>query len=101
LKTLSKYLVLLAFCVTPAFAEDEAEYDIDDVTDEQYDAFISAVAANGCEMTEAEAEVILPAVGIDEETSGLIAMDLIEENHASLSDDEETFFLFIEECEPG
>jgi len=92
LKRISKYLVLLALSASPALAEDEA-------TDAQYDAFVTAVTANDCEMTEAEAEILLPSVGLDQDTSGLIAAELIDEDLAELSEDGETFYLLTEDCD--
>ena len=81
-------LLLLA---TPALAEGGP-------TDAQREAFIAAVTANGCMMTEAEAEAQLPAAGIDRDTSGLIAEALIEEGLAEVSEDRSTLTLKTEGC---
>ena len=91
MKCLSKYLALLALSATPAFAEGGP-------TDAQYDAFVTAITANDCEMTEAEAEMLLPAIGLDQDTSGMIATELIDEDLAELSEDGETFYLLTEDC---
>lgn len=89
---MTRYLLLLALCATPALAEEGP-------SDADYNAFVEAVTANDCEMTQGEAEVLLPAVGIDQDTSGLIASELIAEGDAELSDDGETFTLLTEGCE--
>jgi hypothetical protein len=91
-KCITKTLALLALSAAPAFAEDEP-------TDAQYDAFVTAITANDCEMTEAEAEMLLPSVGLDQDTSGMIAEELIDEDLAELSEDGETFYLLTEECD--
>lgn len=82
-------LVLLA---TPVLAEGGP-------TAEQRDAYIAAITANGCKMTEAEAEEKLPAAGVDRETSGLITEALIAEGLASVSEDGTTLTLMTEGCE--
>jgi hypothetical protein len=51
-------------------------------TDAQRAAFIEAIAANGCKMTEEEAAVKLPAAGITQELSGAIVDALIEDGSA-------------------
>ena len=81
-------LVLLA---TPAFAEGGP-------TVEQRDAYIATITANGCKMTEAEAETKLPAAGVDRETSGLITEALIVEGLAEVSEDGTTLTLKTEGC---
>ncbi len=82
-------LLLLA---TPAWAEGGP-------TDAQREAFIAAITANGCQMTEDEAEAQLPAAGIDRDTSGLITDALIEEGLAEISEDGSTLTLKTEGCE--
>lgn len=81
-------LVLLA---TPALAEGGP-------TEAQREAYIAAITANGCKMTEAEAETKLPAAGIDRDTSGLITDALIGEGLASISEDGTTLTLKTEGC---
>ena len=81
-------LILLA---TPVLAEGGP-------TDAQREAFIAAVTANDCQMNEAEAEIQLPAVGIDRDTSGLISNVLIADGLAELSDDGRTLTLKTEGC---
>ena len=79
--------VLAAF---PALAQD--------FTEAQKATFIDAIAANDCSMTEAEAEVLLPAVGIDRDLSGEIAGHLLDRDLAVLSEDYQTFTLSPELC---
>jgi hypothetical protein len=81
-------LVLLA---TPALAEGGP-------TEAQREAFIAAITANGCQMTEAEAEAQLPAAGIDRDSSGLITDALIAEGLAEVSEDGQTLTLKTEGC---
>ncbi len=81
-------LMLLA---SPALAEGGP-------TNVQREAFIAALAANDCQMTEAEAEVQLPAAGIDRDTSGLITDALLAEGLAELSADGHTLTLTTEGC---
>ena len=81
-------LVLLA---SPALAEGGP-------TEAQRDAYIAAITANGCQMTEAEAETKLPAAGIDRDTSGLITDALIAEGLAEVSEDGATLTLKTEGC---
>ena len=92
MKYIPKTLALLALSAAPAFAEVEP-------TDAQYDAFVTAITANDCEMTEAEAAILLPSIGLDQDTSGMIAEELIDEDLAELSDDGQTFYLLTEDCE--
>jgi hypothetical protein len=68
-------------------------------TEAQREAFIAAITENGCQMTEAEAEVQLPAVGIDRDTSGLITDALIAEGLAEVDEDHSTLMLKTEGCE--
>lgn len=70
-----------------------------DFTEEQKATFIATIAANGCSMTEAEAEVKLPAAGIDQDLSNAIAGDLLDNGLATLSEDMQTFDLVAELCE--
>ena len=51
-------------------------------------------------MTEAEAEVAFPAVGIDRDTSGLITDALIGEGLAEVSEDGLELTLLTEGCAP-
>ncbi|MDP3197891.1 hypothetical protein [Tabrizicola sp.] len=81
-------LVLLA---SPALAEGGP-------TEAQRKAFIAAITANGCQMTEAEAEVQLPAAGIDRETSGLITDALLAQGLAEVNQDQSTLTLRTEGC---
>jgi hypothetical protein len=71
-------------------------------TEAQREAFIAAVTANGCQMTEDEAPVKLPAVGIDKDTSNNIVRELIAEGLAEVSDDgpSSTLTLKTEGCAP-
>ena len=81
-------LILLA---TPVLAEGGP-------TDAQREAFIAAVTANDCQMNEAEAEVQLPALGIDRDTSGLISNVLVADGLAEVSEDGHTLTLKTEGC---
>jgi hypothetical protein len=83
----------IAFLViaTPALAEGGP-------TEAQREAFIAAITANDCTMTQVEAETKLPAVGIDKETSGAIAIALIDEGLAEVSEDGEVLTLKTEGC---
>lgn len=84
-------LVVLILAATPALAQE--------FTDEQKATFIDAIAANDCRMTEDEAEVLLPPVGIDRDLSGEIASHLLDRNLATLSEDMQTFTLSAELCQ--
>jgi hypothetical protein len=81
-------LVVLA---SPALAEGGP-------TEAQREAFVAAITANGCQMTEAEAEAQLTAVGLDRDTSGLITDALIAEGLAEVSEDGQTLTLMTEGC---
>ncbi|MCU0829345.1 MAG: hypothetical protein MUE52_18650 [Tabrizicola sp.] len=81
----------LALIATPALAQEFSE--------EQKAAFIDAIAANDCSMTETEAEVLLPAVGIDRDLSAEIAVYLLDRGEATLSEDSQTFTLAPELCQ--
>ncbi len=84
--------LLLALSVaTPALAQDGP-------TEAEREAFIAAITANGCRMTEEEAPTKLPAVGIDKETSGAIVDDLIAEGLAELEDGSEALILKTKGC---
>jgi hypothetical protein len=84
---------LFLTAATPAFAEIEP-------TEAQREAFIAAVVANGCKMTEDEAPQKLPAVGIDQLTSHEIANGLVDEGLAEISDDNKTLTLKTGGCGP-
>jgi hypothetical protein len=80
--------VLLA---SPAMAEGGP-------TEAQREAFIAAVTANGCQMTEAEAETQLPPLGIDRDTSALISDALIAEGLAEVNEGLTALTLKTEGC---
>ncbi|NJM81950.1 MAG: hypothetical protein HC844_05120 [Tabrizicola sp.] len=83
---------LLALCIAaPAQAEGGP-------TDAQRAAFIAAITANDCKMTEAEAEVQLPAVGVDRDTSAQITEALISAGLAELDEDKSVLTLKTEGC---
>lgn len=84
-------VLVLALAATPGVAQE--------FTEAQKVAFIEAIAANDCSMTEAEAEVLLPAVGIDRDLSGEIAGHLLDRDLAVLSEDYQTFTLAPELCQ--
>jgi hypothetical protein len=86
------FVVLVA---TPLFAQDEP-------TEAEREAFIAAVTANGCQMTEMEAPIKLPAAGIDKDTSGQIVVDLITEGLAEVSEEHSIAVLTLktEGCAP-
>jgi hypothetical protein len=67
-------------------------------TTAQREAFIATITANGCSMTETEAASMLPAVGIDRDTSGLITDALIDEGLAEVSEDRQRLTLLTEGC---
>jgi hypothetical protein len=77
LKVATAAVAVLA--ATPLLAQDGP-------TEAEREAFIAAVTANGCQMTEAEAPIKLPAVGIDKDTSGEIVEELIAEGLAEVSE---------------
>ncbi|MGL4236017.1 hypothetical protein [Tabrizicola sp.] len=77
----------------PALAQQEP-------TEAQREAFIAAVKANGCRMTEQQAPDLLPSVGIDQETSAAIVNDLVTEGLAELNRDRELLILKTEGCAP-
>lgn len=83
--------VLALMAAGPALAQE--------FTEDQRAIFIDAIAANDCSMTEAEAEVLLPAVGIDRDLSGAIATHLLDRGEATLSEDNQTFTLAPELCQ--
>jgi hypothetical protein len=85
-------LILVSTLVAgPVFAQDAP-------TAAERDAFIQAVTANGCRMTEEEAPEKLPPVGIDKETSVAIVELLLAEGLAERSEDEEALILKTEGC---
>ena len=84
--------LLLILLAGPALAEGGP-------TEAQREAFIAAITANGCQMTEAEAEVQLPAAGIDRETSAMITDALLAEGLAEVNEDQTTLTLKTEGCE--
>ena len=59
-------------------------------------AFIAALEANGCKMTKAEANVLLPKAGFTPQSSGPIVQDLIAEGLAVV--DDTTFTLKTGKC---
>jgi hypothetical protein len=81
----------LSLLAVPALAQD--------FTDGQKAIFIDTIAANDCSMTEDEAEELMPAAGIDRDTSGAIANSLIEGGFATLSDDMMILTLSEEICQ--
>jgi hypothetical protein len=85
--------LMLAFgaMAAPAFAQD--------FTEDQKAAFIDAIAANDCSMSEDEAEELMPAAGINREVSGAIAVYLIDRDQATLSDDMQLLTLSEELCQ--
>jgi hypothetical protein len=83
----------LTLLATPVFAEGGP-------TQAQRDAFVDAIRANGCRMTEGEAETQLPAVGVDRETSGMITNALLSEGLAELDKDGSVLTLKTEGCAP-
>ncbi len=87
----SAAFLALAMLASPALAEGGP-------TEAEREAFIAVVTANGCEMTEAEAEQQLPAAGIDRETSGLISDALLAEGLAELNADRSALTLKTEGC---
>jgi len=89
MRKLTPFLALV-LAASPALAQD--------FTDDQLATFLATIAANGCSMTEAEAEVALPAVGIDRDLSGEIAIHLLDRDLATLSDDYQSFTLSAELC---
>jgi hypothetical protein len=86
-------LALLAFAATPALADGE-------VTVAQREAYIAAITANGCQMTNAEAEAQLPAAGINKDASKQITKTLVAEGLAELNADENMLILKTEGCAP-
>lgn len=88
--TLLRALVLV-FLASPVLAEGGP-------TAAEREAFVDAITANGCKMTETEAEVQLPAVGIDRDTSDMIAEALMSEGLAKISADGQTLTLLTEGC---
>ena len=84
---------LLCLLAGPALAEGGP-------TEAQRAAYIETITANGCTMTQAEAEIALPAVGIDRDTSGLITDALLGEGLAEVSEDGLELTLLTEGCAP-
>lgn len=87
---MQRLTLLLALLATPALAQD--------FSDDQLAVFIATIAANGCTMTETEAALALPAVGIDQDLSAEIAGHLLDRDQATLSEDMLTFTLAPELC---
>jgi hypothetical protein len=86
-------VLCLAFGAAPVAAEVPP-------TLAEREAFIAAITANGCRMTEAEAPVKLPAVGIDKDTSGAITNALVAEGLAEVDYDNDVLTLKTEGCVP-
>jgi hypothetical protein len=86
-----KLSLILVFAASPALAQE--------FTEDQKAMFIDTIAANDCSMTEDEAEELMPAAGIDRETSGAIATFLVEEGLATLADDMKLITLSDEICQ--
>jgi hypothetical protein len=88
-----KYLATLALMALPMAAQAQ------DYSEEDLVNFVAAFMANGCTMTEDEAEELMPMAGFDQETSGLIANDLIEQGLATAGTDVNSLTLSAEICE--
>ena len=88
-----RLLVLLAFAATPAFADEEP-------TAAQREAYIAAITANGCRMTEDEAKEQLPAAGLDKKTSAKITKALVSEGLIERNKDLKEVILKTEGCAP-
>jgi hypothetical protein len=83
-------IIPLLLMAAPAFAQAFSE--------DEKTVFIDTIVANGCSMTEREAEALLPPAGIDQELSGEIAVHLLDRDLATLSEDFQTFTLAAELC---
>jgi hypothetical protein len=88
-----KYLATLALMALPMAAQAQ------DYTEDQLVAFVAAFMANGCTMTEDEAVELMPEAGFDQETSALIANDLIDQGLATAGEDVNSLTLSAEICE--
>lgn len=85
-------LILVSTLVAgPVFAQDTP-------TEAEREAFIQAVTANGCRMTEEEAPEKLPPVGLDKETTGAIVDLLVADGLAEWSEVDEALILKTDGC---
>jgi hypothetical protein len=88
-----RLIVLAALAASPALSQDAP-------SEAEREAFIAAITANGCRMTEAEAPIKLPAVGIDKDTSSAITDALLAEGLAEVDEDRQVLTLKTEGCAP-
>lgn len=88
-----RVFAVLALMALPVVAQAQ------DYTEDQLVDFVAAFMANGCTMTEDEAVELMPAAGFDQETSALIANDLIDQGLATAGTDVNSLTLSAEICE--
>lgn len=61
-------------------------------------AMIDAMNGNGCTMTSAQADVQMPALGIDRATAIALSREMMAAGIAKFADDEETLLLLHPAC---
>ncbi|MEM6760523.1 MAG: hypothetical protein AAF601_13690 [Pseudomonadota bacterium] len=66
--------------------------------DPQKDALIKAMQQNGCMMTTAQANVQMPALGIDRPTAIRLSREMMAEGIVTFASDQETLLLLPPAC---
>ncbi len=78
---------LFLLCGTAAMAENDQKAQL-----------IDAMNENGCQMTTAQANVVMPKLGIDRPTAIRLSREMMAEGIATFADDEETLLLLPPAC---